>query len=79
MKTLHGLSAGAGKIGSIIAQGAIAPLRTRGATGKGEIARGEERRGEMRWRTATHAEPSALTLLGASCIGTYSGQSAAKF
>jgi PHS family inorganic phosphate transporter-like MFS transporter len=31
---LHGLSAGAGKIGSIIAQGAIAPLRTRGATGK---------------------------------------------
>jgi PHS family inorganic phosphate transporter-like MFS transporter len=34
LKTLHGLSAGAGKIGSIIAQGAIAPLRTRGATGK---------------------------------------------
>jgi PHS family inorganic phosphate transporter-like MFS transporter len=32
--TSHGLSAGAGKIGSIIAQGAIAPLRTRGATGK---------------------------------------------
>jgi MFS transporter, PHS family, inorganic phosphate transporter len=30
--TSHGISAGAGKIGSIIAQGAIAPLRTRGAT-----------------------------------------------
>jgi PHS family inorganic phosphate transporter-like MFS transporter len=29
--TSHGLSAAAGKIGSIIAQGAIAPLRTRGA------------------------------------------------
>ena len=29
--TSHGLSAGSGKIGSIIAQGAIAPLRTRGA------------------------------------------------
>lgn len=30
--TSHGISAGSGKIGSIIAQGAIAPLRTRGAT-----------------------------------------------
>ncbi|OAA55340.1 phosphate/H+ symporter [Niveomyces insectorum RCEF 264] len=30
--TSHGLSAAAGKIGSIIGQGAIAPLRTRGAT-----------------------------------------------
>lgn len=29
--TSHGISAGSGKIGSIIAQGAIAPLRTRGA------------------------------------------------
>jgi PHS family inorganic phosphate transporter-like MFS transporter len=29
--TSHGISAGAGKIGSIIAQGAISPLRTRGA------------------------------------------------
>jgi PHS family inorganic phosphate transporter-like MFS transporter len=29
--TSHGLSAAAGKIGSIIGQGAIAPLRTRGA------------------------------------------------
>lgn len=28
--TSHGISAGSGKIGSIIAQGAIAPLRTRG-------------------------------------------------
>lgn len=32
--TSHGLSAGAGKVGSIIAQAAIAPLRTRGATAK---------------------------------------------
>ena len=32
--TSHGISAGSGKIGSIIAQGAIAPLRTRGATTK---------------------------------------------
>jgi PHS family inorganic phosphate transporter-like MFS transporter len=32
--TSHGISAGSGKIGSIIAQGAIAPLRTRGATSK---------------------------------------------
>ncbi|KAJ4365136.1 acid phosphatase pho5 [Neocucurbitaria cava] len=32
--TSHGISAGSGKIGSIIAQGAIAPLRTRGATAK---------------------------------------------
>ncbi|KAF1849749.1 inorganic phosphate transporter 1-6 /Pi cotransporter [Cucurbitaria berberidis CBS 394.84] len=32
--TSHGISAGMGKIGSIIAQGAIAPLRTRGATAK---------------------------------------------
>ncbi|KAF9693898.1 hypothetical protein EKO04_008344 [Ascochyta lentis] len=32
--TSHGISAGAGKIGSIIAQGAISPLRTRGATAK---------------------------------------------
>ncbi|KAF2185468.1 inorganic phosphate transporter 1-6 /Pi cotransporter [Zopfia rhizophila CBS 207.26] len=30
--TSHGISAGSGKIGSIIAQAAIAPLRTRGAT-----------------------------------------------
>lgn len=30
--TSHGISAGSGKIGSIIAQGAISPLRTRGAT-----------------------------------------------
>ncbi|KAK0636951.1 major facilitator superfamily domain-containing protein [Bombardia bombarda] len=30
--TSHGISAAAGKIGSIIGQGAIAPLRTRGAT-----------------------------------------------
>lgn len=30
--TSHGISAGSGKIGSIIAQGAIAPLRTRGAS-----------------------------------------------
>jgi PHS family inorganic phosphate transporter-like MFS transporter len=30
--TSHGISAGSGKIGSIIAQSAIAPLRTRGAT-----------------------------------------------
>ena len=30
--TSHGISAGFGKIGSIIAQGGIAPLRTRGAT-----------------------------------------------
>jgi PHS family inorganic phosphate transporter-like MFS transporter len=29
--TSHGISAGSGKIGSIIAQGAISPLRTRGA------------------------------------------------
>jgi MFS transporter, PHS family, inorganic phosphate transporter len=32
--TSHGISAGSGKIGSIIAQGAIAPLRTRGDHGK---------------------------------------------
>lgn len=32
--TSHGISAGSGKIGSIIAQAAIAPLRTRGATSK---------------------------------------------
>jgi len=32
--TSHGLSAASGKIGSIIAQAAIAPLRTRGATAK---------------------------------------------
>ncbi|KAI9744727.1 MAG: Inorganic phosphate transporter pho84 [Claussenomyces sp. TS43310] len=32
--TSHGISAASGKIGSIIAQGAIAPLRTRGATAK---------------------------------------------
>ncbi|OAL47166.1 inorganic phosphate transporter 1-6 /Pi cotransporter [Pyrenochaeta sp. DS3sAY3a] len=32
--TSHGISAGSGKIGSIIAQGAISPLRTRGATAK---------------------------------------------
>jgi PHS family inorganic phosphate transporter-like MFS transporter len=32
--TSHGLSAAAGKIGSIIAQGAIAPLRTRHEAGK---------------------------------------------
>jgi PHS family inorganic phosphate transporter-like MFS transporter len=30
--TSHGISAASGKIGSIIGQGAIAPLRTRGAT-----------------------------------------------
>jgi len=30
--TSHGISAASGKIGSIIAQSAIAPLRTRGAT-----------------------------------------------
>jgi MFS transporter, PHS family, inorganic phosphate transporter len=34
--TSHGISAGSGKIGSIIAQGAIAPLRTRGATASGQ-------------------------------------------
>jgi PHS family inorganic phosphate transporter-like MFS transporter len=34
LETSHGISAGSGKIGSIIAQGAIAPLRTRGATAK---------------------------------------------
>jgi hypothetical protein len=33
----------------------------------------------MRWRMATHADPGALTLLGASCIDTYSGQSVAEF
>jgi hypothetical protein len=27
----------------------------------------------------THAEPGALTLLGASCIGTYSGEDAVEF
>ena len=32
--TSHGISAASGKIGSIIGQGAIAPLRTRGATSK---------------------------------------------
>lgn len=32
--TSHGFSAGMGKIGSIIAQAAIAPLRTRGASQK---------------------------------------------
>jgi PHS family inorganic phosphate transporter-like MFS transporter len=32
--TSHGISAASGKIGSIIAQAAIAPLRTRGATAK---------------------------------------------
>jgi len=32
--TSHGISAAAGKMGSIIAQAAIAPLRTRGATAK---------------------------------------------
>ncbi|OCK85365.1 inorganic phosphate transporter 1-6 /Pi cotransporter [Lepidopterella palustris CBS 459.81] len=32
--TSHGISAGSGKVGSIIAQAAIAPLRTRGATAK---------------------------------------------
>lgn len=34
--TSHGISAGSGKIGSIIAQGAISPLRTRGAKKAGE-------------------------------------------
>ncbi|KAF2262244.1 MFS general substrate transporter [Lojkania enalia] len=34
--TSHGISAGSGKIGSIIAQAAIAPQRTRGATKSGE-------------------------------------------
>jgi len=33
--TSHGISAGSGKIGSIIAQAAIAPLRTRGAIASG--------------------------------------------
>jgi PHS family inorganic phosphate transporter-like MFS transporter len=32
--TSHGISAASGKVGSIIAQAAIAPLRTRGATAK---------------------------------------------
>jgi hypothetical protein len=33
----------------------------------------------MRWRMATHADPGALTLLGASCIVTHLGQSVAEF